>query len=158
MTTSQSSRSQCALRILVALLALSFAIACSHSSDEEQIRAIIDSAEKAVEARDTSAVMELIAADYRDGQGFDKTQLRSFLRGYFITHPKIELIVRIADIKLETANSARVRVEFAMVGTQLGNADRVSLAGESESQLVELRRLDGEWRITRVDRVGRPAP
>lgn len=144
---------------LVIALVCVFVAACSRTSDEEQIRAVIDAAEQAAEARDTSDAMALIADDYRDAQGLDKTQLRSYLRGYFIAHPKIELLVHIGDVKVETATTARVHVEFALVGTQVaaqpGNADRTSLAGESESLLIEFKRIDNEWRVSRVDRTYR---
>jgi hypothetical protein len=127
--------------------------ACSRSSDEEQIRELIATAEQAAEARDASDVMSLIAPEYRDSQGFDRAQLQSFLRGYFLTHPRIELLLRIAEIKIETPTRARARLELTVVGTQIGGENGTSLSGDSESLQVDFMRIDGEWRIARADRV-----
>lgn len=125
--------------------------ACARTSDEEQIRAVIASAEKAAEARDTSDVMAIVAEDFRDGQGLDKQQLQNFLRGYFITHPKIELVVRIGDIHLETASRARVQLELIMVGT-VGTAGDSALTGNTESLEVDFRKIDGKWLAVRMER------
>jgi hypothetical protein len=140
--------------VLLVVIAVSVIAGCSHSSDEEQVLAVIEAAEAAAEARDTSDALDLVAADYADARGLDKAQLQSFLRAYFLTHPKIELLVRSGPVELETANRARVRVEVVMLGTQRVSDDGPgALTGESESLQVELQRRDSEWRVTRVDRV-----
>jgi len=135
------------------LLVVLLATACSSSSDEEQVRAVIEAAEVAAESRDTSDVMDLVADDYRDARGFDKAQLTQYLRGYFLVHPKIEIVTRIDKIEFETSNRARVQVDVAMGGTQLGVGESTSLAGELEALNVELQRRDSKWVVTRVDRV-----
>ncbi len=144
--------------LFVAMLLLRLLAGCSRSTDEEQIRNVIAAAETAAEARNTSDAMELVANDYRDAQGFDKPQLRNFLRGYFITHPKIELLVRVGEIKLETTNSARASIELTLVGTRQSDASSASLAGasltgEQESLQIDFKRSDSNWRVVRVDRV-----
>lgn len=128
--------------------------ACSSGTDEDQVRAVIAAAEKAAEARDTSELMDLVADDYTDSRGFDKAQLTQYLRGYFLIHPKIEIITKLGDIEFETANRARLDVEVVMVGTQ-GNSAAASLTGDLESMKVELQRRGSEWVVTRVDRKGR---
>jgi hypothetical protein len=136
--------------ICVALVAT-----CTSSSDEQRVRAVIFAAEQAAEARDTSDAMTLVADDYFDGQGFDKEQLRNFLRAYFLTHPKIELFVRVGAIEFPAHDLARVRVEMTMVGTRGVEERSESIAGENEALRAELQLLDSEWRVTRVDRVAR---
>jgi hypothetical protein len=139
---------------LVAFAALLLLSACSSTSDEDQVRAVIAAAEKAAEARDTSELMDLVADDYADSRGFDKAQLTQYLRGYFLIHPKIEIVTRIGEIEFETANRARLDVEVVMVGTQ-GNSAAASLTGDLESMKVELQRRGSEWMVTRVDRKAR---
>jgi ketosteroid isomerase-like protein len=134
----------------ILVLAASFA-ACSRSSDEEQIRALIEAAEVAVEARDTSDVMEHIADDYRDDMGNDKDQLQTFLRGYLLMHPKIELIISIKEVKLETDNRAYADITVAMLGTK-GLDNQSSLTADSQSLRVNLKRVDSKWRVSYVDR------
>ena len=139
---------QC-IPVLLAILGLA---ACTASSDEQQIRELLAAAESAAEARDTSAVMDLIDPDYADAQGMDKAQLQQYLRGYFLLHPKIELMTRIDQVELETATRARVQLGLVMVG-QKGAAGDTSLTGDTETLQLELRRRDGEWRVARADRV-----
>jgi hypothetical protein len=88
------------MKFLTTLIASALLLACAaRSSDEEQVRALIDDMETAAEARDASDVLDLVADDYQDAQGFDRAQLRNFLRGYFLAHPKIELLVDIESLE-----------------------------------------------------------
>jgi hypothetical protein len=116
------------------------------SSDEEQVRALIDTVEAAAEARDASDVLEHIADDYDDSNGFDKTRLQNFLRGYFLAHPRLELVVNIESLEFPVDGLAQAVVTVATV--ELGDPDLQRLK-------VELRRAGGEWRVARADRVVR---
>jgi hypothetical protein len=138
-------------------LTLSFATfialgSCSSSSDEEQVLAVIAAAEKAAEARDVSDTMELVADDYRDDRGLDKAQLRDFVRAYYFTRPRIELLVTTGDVEFPGKGIAQVRVDFVLVGTQTSGAGGASLTGDRESLQVELRQRGSDWRVMRVDR------
>lgn len=135
------------LIFLAALLMTTTLTACgAKSSDEEQVRTLIDSVEAAAEARDASDVLEHIADDYADSGGFDKTQLQNFLRGYFLAHPKLELVVNVESLEFPVDGLAQAVVTVATV--ELGDPDLQRLK-------VELRRAEGEWRVARADRVAR---
>jgi hypothetical protein len=142
------------LSSLTVCVVVTFALAgCgAKSSAEDEVRELITSAEVAAEARDVSDVMTLIADDYADAQGFDKTQLTNFLRGYFLMHPKIELVVDIGAVEFPADGLARTRVTIAMVGTQ-GTASASSATGDLETVQLELQRKGDEWRVTRADRI-----
>jgi hypothetical protein len=125
------------------LLATTLLTACgARSSDETQLRELIDAVETAAEARDASDVLEHVARDYSDGQGFDRTQLQNFLRGYFLVHPRVELLVAIDNLEFPVDGLGRARVGL----TSLPAGDRVALQ-------VEFRREAGEWRVSRADRI-----
>ena len=127
------------------------AVACSRSSDEDQIRAVIDSAEQAAEARDTSDVMQWVGERYQDDLGNDRAQLRNLLRAFFLMHPKIELLVNIKDVKIETATRARVHIELSMLGTEL-SGDSTSLTAKSRPLRIDFRKIDSKWQVVRVER------
>ena len=131
------------------LTAFAFVIllaACgAHSSDEQQVRALIASAESAAEERDASDVLESVADDYEDTNGFDKSQLRNFLRAWFLAHPKVELLVNIE--KLEFPAEGLAQAEVSVTNLTL-DAERVRLK-------LEFRRHDGDWRVVRADRMDR---
>jgi hypothetical protein len=138
------------MKFLTALIAATFLAACgTKSTDEEKVRALIASVEAAAEARDTSDVLELVAPDYSDAEGLDKAQLQNFLRGYFLSHPKIELLVDIQSLEFPAAGLAHARIGVASVALdQAGASDSATLE-------VEFRAVDGQWMVSRADRQAR---
>jgi hypothetical protein len=126
------------------ILATLLLAACgAKTSDEQQVRALIDEVETAAEARDASDVLEHIAGDYADSNGLDRTQLQDFLRGYFLAHPKLELAVNIESLEFPVDGLAQAEITVTTV--ELTDPNRQHL-------LVEFRRSDGAWRVTRADR------
>jgi len=135
------------MKFATCLIAICLLAACgARTSDEDQVRALVDGAEIAAEERDASDVLEFVADDYEDSNGFDKAQLQSFLRAWFLAHPKVELMVSIDSLEFPVDGLARAGITVTSV--DLANPERAKLK-------VELRRRDGEWRVTRADRVGR---
>ena len=114
----------------------------SRSSDEEQVRALLDAAEAAAEARDTSDVLEVIASDYSDSQGFDRAQLQGFLRAYFLANPRVEILLTVQDLEFPVEGLGRARVGI----TSLPAGDRATLQ-------VEFRKEGARWLVSRADRV-----
>ena len=118
----------------------------ARSSDEQQVRELVDDMENAAEHRDASDVLEFIGDDYEDANGFDKSQLQNFLRAWFLSHPKIELIVSIESLEFPADGVAQA--EITVTNVDLGNPER-------ETFKVEFRRRDGDWRVSRADRQAR---
>jgi hypothetical protein len=131
--------------LVILVLANSLAlVACGkRSSDEERIRALLDEAEVAAEARDVSDVLAFVADDYADSRGLDKAQLRDFLRGYFLLHPKIEIVVGIDGLQFPADGLAQADITVTSLSTD--GSDREKLR-------VEFRRVGDDWRIARADR------
>jgi hypothetical protein len=137
------------MKFCTVLITASLLAACgTKSSDEQEVRALVASVEEAAEARDTSDVLARVAPDYSDRQGLDKSQLQNFLRGYFLSHPKIELLVKIESLEFPVEGLARARIGVASVSLD-------QLGGDSLTLDVELRRPHGDWLVTRADRVAR---
>jgi hypothetical protein len=128
-----------------ALILVATLVACgARSSDEEQVRALIDGVEAAAEERDASDVIAFVSTDYSDSEGFDKTRLQNFLRAWLLAHPKVELLTSID--KLEFPADGLAQAEVTVTGIELGDIDRVRLK-------VEFRRNSNEWLVSRVDRL-----
>jgi hypothetical protein len=127
--------------ILSATLCAALAACAERSSDEQQVRELFARVEKAAEARDTSDVLDHVAAEYSDERGLDKTQLQTFLRGYFLANPKIDVRVDIESLAIPVPGLAQARVDLAVLP-----------AGDRTKLDVELRRQDGGWRVVRADR------
>jgi len=135
-----------ALIFVVFLAAILLAACGAKSSDEEQVRALIDAVETAAEARDASDVLEHVADNYADSSGFDKSQLQNFLRGYFLAHPKVEVLVNIESLEFPVDGLAQAVISLATV--ELTDPDLQRLK-------VEFRRSGGVWQVVRADRVVR---
>jgi ketosteroid isomerase-like protein len=129
---------------LILLAAILLTACAAKTSDEQQVRALVDEVESATEARDASDVLEHVAADYSDSRGLDKTQLQNFLRGYFLAHPRVELLVDIESLEFPVDGLAQAVITVTTV--ELTDPGRQRLK-------VEFRRSDDGWRVTRADRV-----
>jgi len=133
--------------LIFAFIAAILLAACgTKSSDEEQVRALVSAVETAAEARDASDVLEHIADNYADSNGFDKAQLQNFLRGYFLAHPRLEVVVNIESLEFPVDGLAQAVISLATV--ELTDPDMQRLK-------VEFRRSGGTWQVVRADRVAR---
>ena len=93
---------------------------------------------------------ELIADDYRDGDGRGADEIRRYLHGYLIAHQSIHLITRIDAIELEGAEVASAQVTVGMLGRE--SVSNWDLAADVQHFDLRLAREDGEWRVTRAGR------
>jgi hypothetical protein len=131
---------------LIFVAAFALAACGEKSSDESEVRALIHTVEEAAEARDTSEVLEHVADGYVDSAGSDKSQLQNLLRGYFLAHPKLELVVNIETLEFPVDGLAQAVISVATV--EVTDPDLTRLK-------VELRRADGGWQVTRAERMAR---
>jgi len=135
------------MKLFISVIAATLLAACgTKSSDEEQVRALIDEVEAAAEARDTSEVLGHVSDDYGDSSGLDKPQLQNFLRGYFLAHPKLELLVNIESLEFPVDGLAHAVISVTTVELTDPNRQRLKL---------EFRRSGGDWQVVRADRVAR---
>jgi hypothetical protein len=125
-----------------------FAACGSRPTPEDEIRALIASAETAAEARDAGALRELVADDYRDAEGRSADDIRRYLHGYLIAHQSIHLMTRIDAIEIEGPEVARAQVTVGMLGRE--SASDWDLAADVQRIDLRLAREDGEWRVTRA--------
>jgi hypothetical protein len=138
---------------LVLILSCAIVALCgcsgSATSDEDRVRELLASAEQAAEERDVGDVLEFVDAQYADTQGNTRDSLALFLRAYFATHPRLEIVTSIDDLQFPVDGLARVRMKVR--GLEL---DRFNV-GEAVTLDVELRRAGGKWLVVRADRVAR---
>lgn len=123
----------------------------SADSPETQVRAVIDAAEKAAEARDVSAVMQLVSPDYRDAEGRQAAELKQYLRGYFIANQSIHLLTRIDSIEFPATGLAEVELVFAMVGRDAEAQSAWDLAADVHQLKLTLMQDGNDWRVTHAD-------
>ena len=134
------------LFVAVTWTVISLSACGARSSDEQQVRELVTRVENAAEERDASDVLEHVADDYQDSNGFDRQQLQNFLRGWFLAHPKVELMVSIEELTFPADGLAQA--EISVTSVSLNDPERVRLK-------VEFRRAGSEWRVSRADRLER---
>lgn len=123
----------------------------SGTSPEDEVRAVIGAAEDAAEARDASALIELVAPDYRDPRGNGAEEIRRYVRGYLLAHQSIRLLTRIDEIRFPADDLARVRATVGMVGRDAEAVGAWDLAADLYEFDVTLAREGGDWRVIRAD-------
>jgi hypothetical protein len=119
-------------------------------SPEAQVRAVIATGEAAAEARDLSALMDLVSPDYEDDQGRDRSELRHYVHGYLIANQSIRLLTRIDRIEFPYRDMARVDLTLGSLGRQATGDSSLDMAADVEQLTIELQLDDGEWRVTRA--------
>jgi len=136
----------------IALVALLLLAGCGPTgTPEDEIRALVDAAELAAEARDAADLRELIADDYSDGSGRSAADIRGVLHGYLIAHQSIRLLTRIDSIELEGTEMARVKVTVGMLGRDADSDSNWNLAGDVHRfDLRLVRGGGGDWRVIRA--------
>jgi hypothetical protein len=113
---------------------------------------VIAAAEQAAEARDVSAVMELVSPDYSDADGRQAAELSRYLRGYFIANQSIHLLTRIDALEFPAAGVAEVELTVAMVGRDAEADSAWDLAADVHALRLTLMEKGGSWQVTHVDR------
>jgi hypothetical protein len=138
-------------RALAALVMAGLAVACGpRETPEAEVRAVIAAGETAAEARDLSALMDLVADGFQDGQGGGREDLGRYLRGYFIAHQSVHLLTRIESVELPYRDMARVVLTVGTLGRQVADAELFALAADVHEVELELQLEGGDWRVTRA--------
>jgi ketosteroid isomerase-like protein len=138
------------LRFLAAAVACTAAACSEPPSAVDEIRAAFTAAEQAAEARDVGAVLEFVAPDFSDGAGRDRDGLRQLVRGWFVLHPSVELVVRVESLEVESPEHARAALTVGLLGRR-GAPERPSYAADLQTLDVALRRDGGEWKVVRAE-------
>ena len=134
------------IRSVLGLLLL-MAAACSRTSPEEQIRALVAAAEEGAEARDLSDVMALVSDRYVDAQGQDKSAVRDVVGGYLLINHSVHLLTRVEDVKFPSDTIATARVTVGMLGQQDDAAGDWSLAADVYEFDLRFMKEGDQWRL-----------
>jgi len=138
---------------LVVLLYLALAIVpgCggAATTPEEEVRAVLASAEAAVDAHDLRALKDLVAPDYHDAAGRDKAALESILTFHFLRNSSLHVLVRVRELEVDPKGSAQVEAIVATAGSPISGLEALA---DLDADLLwvdlGLARREGEWAVT----------
>ena len=119
-------------------------------SPEAQVRAVIVAGEVAAEARDLAGLLEHVSPAFRDANGGGPDELKQSLRGYFVMHPSVHLLTRVASVEFPYRDYARVQLEVGMLGRETAGAASLDLAADVKEIVLELALEDDEWKVVRA--------
>ncbi|HKJ25838.1 MAG TPA: hypothetical protein VKB65_13510 [Myxococcota bacterium] len=119
---------------------------------EEEVRATIAAAERAVAEHDLPALKRLIAADYRDVAGRDRAALESLLTVHFLRNSRIHVLVRIRELTVDPKGRASVEALVATAGRPIPALDALARV-DADLLWVDLglARRGGGWAVTHAD-------
>jgi hypothetical protein len=138
-------------KIAAATLLCVLASACGPGgTPESRVRAVVAQGEEAAEARDLSALMDLVSPGFEDGHGGNRDDLKQYLRGYFVTHQSIHLLVRVESVEFPYSDMAKVSLTLGTLGRETAGASAFDLAADVHEVELELQLEDDEWRVTRA--------
>jgi hypothetical protein len=115
-------------------------------SDEDRVKAVFARIEKALENRDASSCLDAVSPDYRDSAGRRRSDLRTTL---VILFQMTEQVMATLTPRSVLIQSNRAEVEL-FVSIRIRYNRPVGDAPEEGSEVVrvELRKEDGEWKVT----------
>jgi hypothetical protein len=123
-------------------------------TDEDQIRAVITSGQKALEAADVKGALAVLDDDYADGGGRKKDAMKGIT---FMALRRGPVIIAISDAKIDVAPGASVATAV-VTGIALQGAasvveakDLLPTRGRAFEATISFVKGDAEWRITRID-------
>ena len=132
------------LKLLFTCLALMFLGGCSPESEspEQSVRNWLAAAEAAAEARDRTALMDMVSEAYGDPRGNERPDINNLLRVYFLRQQDILLSVHINEIVIHADTAASVTVTVGMLGVR-GRLD--ALAADAYRFEFEIERDGDDW-------------
>lgn len=132
-------------RLLVAGLAGSLLAACGKSDPQARLDAAAEGLRSAIEARDTSAVMDRLDAHFRGSGDLDPEQARRLMTGAFLRYPNIRVVAlsRRSEIDPSVATLARTEAQVLVTGAQGLIPERA----EPYTLRLEWRWVEGDWKL-----------
>ena len=76
--------------------------------------------------------------------------MKQTLRGYFVTHQSIALLIRVDSVEFPYRDLARVRFTVGTLGREAAGTTAFDLATDINEIVLELKLEDDEWKVVRA--------
>lgn len=119
---------------------------------EQQIRELNARAEAAAEAKDVSALKEMVAEDYRDVNGYDKRAVVRLIQLYLLRNRAVHLFTLTKSLQILDQDNAVADVLVAMAGQPVEEADQLfDIRADLIRFNVRYARDGDEWLVVGVE-------
>jgi hypothetical protein len=130
-----------------ALIILVLGSSCHKASTPEaEVRALVEKAQHAAEARKAGDLKDLLSADFRDAQGNTPAEVLQYLRGYFVLNQSVRLVARIDSLEFPAPDTANLTVGVASA-TRTGESGLAGLGADFRTFELTLVKEDGDWKV-----------
>lgn len=135
------------------MLACLFIAACgTGDSPEDQVRNYVQTGEEAAEARDLSAIKDMIAETYSDDRRRSKRDLVAITARYFLTNKNIHIFTRIGKLEFPEPDRAQLSLFVAMAGQNISDLDALlNMQADLYRFDLTLSRIEKEWQLVEAD-------
>ena len=134
-------------------LALLLATGCGTDSPAEQVRRLIDDAERAARGHDMDALGEMVSGQYRDAAGYGRREVLALVRYQFQQHRSVSTLKQIRAI--QTVDPSTVEAEVLVAVADVALRDLRDLESISADLLLFrlrfIRESDGNWRVIEAE-------
>ena len=131
-----------ALRATVVLVAAT-ACACSRSDPERELRAAVTAMASAIEQRQPSDFLDVVAEDFaRESGSFGKQDIKRVLAAAYLRNEKILINAVVTDVRID---GDRARAKVRVVAT--GGAGLLPERGQTWNFDSAWRRERGRWKV-----------
>ena len=136
--------------VVAACLAL-LTVACGRTPPEERLRETMGELQAAIEQKDTAALDEVLAEDFVGPTGLDRNGARRLAQLMFLRHGAIGANVGPISIDM-TPGHATAKFNVALTGS---SGQLLPDTARLYDVTTGWREVDGQWRMTSVEWVGR---
>lgn len=139
----------CWARLRYKILAVALAgllCACSEPSTgpEGEVRAWVERAVAAAEAKERSTLIDMISPAYADARGYNRTRVGDMLRVYFLRMNTIELITSVDEINIMGDSAAEVLITVGMAGKR---DNLLGFSADAYQFSLELEKGGSDWSL-----------
>ena len=135
--------------LMIVLLLPLLAGGCSKETEEDRVKKVITTVQKAAEEKKVNAVLDHIAKNYLDPQGNDYNGIKGLLAFYFFRHQKVSVYMPSIDIVV-TGQTAKALFQTVLTGRGTGETAGGILpeALGAYNFEVYLSKAGGNWLVT----------
>jgi hypothetical protein len=117
------------------------------STPEAEVRALVEKAQHAAEARKAGELKDLLSVDFRDAQGNTPAEILQYLRGYFVLNQSVRLVTRIDSLEFPASDTANLTVGVASATQANGESGLSGLGANFRTFELVLVREGSDWKV-----------
>lgn len=144
---------RCLVMILTGVVIV-IGTACSRdgATPREQIEALFDTVEAAVEQKDLNTVRDAIAPTYRDSQGHDKRAVMRIAAFHMLRNETVYVLKRIQAIEFPEQSRANAVVLVATAGRPIASAEALlGISADVHRFDIDLIATESGWQIVAAE-------